>query len=98
MTKTKYTAKFKFGRIMESIKKGSVSEVAKQYGFRVNLLSRWRSEFLNGGHKFFDDKPDKDIAKLRKKVGQLEQMIGKKDIELNLIKNFSDFYQSQNGR
>jgi hypothetical protein len=37
-------------------------------------------------------------VRLQKKVGQLEQLVGKKEIELNLIKNFADFYGSQSGR
>lgn len=97
MKKTKYTAKFKFDRVIESIKKDNVSEVARQYGFGVNLLSKWRSEFLKGGHIFFESKPDQDAARLQKKVKQLEQIIGKKEVELNLIKNFADFYESQGG-
>ncbi|MFH1900305.1 MAG: transposase [Patescibacteria group bacterium] len=97
MRKTKYTAKFKFDGVIESIKKGSVSEIARTYGFGVNLLSKWRSDFLKGGHQFFDKKPDRDIERLRKRIEKLEQIIGKKEVELNLIKNFSDFYESQSG-
>lgn len=32
MQKTKYTPKFKFDRVIESIKNDNVSEVARQYG------------------------------------------------------------------
>jgi len=98
MAKTKYTAKFKFDRVIDSIKKDNLSEVARSYGFGVNLLSKWRTEFFKGGHEFFNRRPDQDVIKLQKRVGQLEQIIGKKEVELNLIKNFTDFYQSQNGR
>ncbi|PIY79246.1 MAG: hypothetical protein COY81_03615 [Candidatus Pacebacteria bacterium CG_4_10_14_0_8_um_filter_43_12] len=98
MQKAKYTAKFKFDRVIESLKKDNLSEVARQYGFGVNLLSKWRSEFLKGGHIIFENKPDQDVVRLQKRVNQLEQIIGKKEVELNLIKNFADFYQSQSGR
>jgi len=98
MQKAKYTAKFKFDRVIESIKLNSLSQVARQYGFGVNLLSKWRSEFFQDGHTFFEVKPDQDLARLKKRIDQLEQIIGKKEVELNLIKNFSDFYQSPNGR
>ena len=96
--KTKYTAKFKFDRVIESIRKNNVSEVARTYGFGVNLLSKWRSNFLNTGHQYFSKKPNQSIERLNKRIEKLEQIIGKKEVELNLIKNFSDFYQSQNGR
>ena len=98
MSRNKYTPKFKFDRVVESIIKNNVSEVARSYGIGANLLSKWRSEFLSGGHTFFNDKPDQDIVKLNKKVRQLEQLVGKKEVELNLIKNFADFYQSQSGK
>jgi len=98
MQKTKYTAKFKFDRVIESIKKDSVSEVARSYGFGVNLLSKWRSDFLKEGYIFFEDKPNQDMVRLQKRVNQLEQIVGKKEVELSLIKNFADFYQSQSGR
>ena len=98
MKKSKYTAKFKFDRVIESIKKDSVSEVSRQYGFGANLLSKWRSDFLIGGHVFFESKPNQDVARLQKRVIQLEQIIGKKEVELSLIRNFADFYQSQSGK
>ena len=88
MRKSKYTAKFKFDRVIESLQKSSLSEVARPYGIGVNLLSKWRSDFLRSGHIFFESQPDRDITRLQKKIKQLEQIIGKKEIELNLIKNF----------
>lgn len=97
MSKSKYTAKFKFDRVIESIEKGNVSEVARSYGFGANLLSKWRGEFLEKGHQAFESKPDTDVKKLKKRVKQLEQLVGKKEVELSLIKNFADFYESQNG-
>lgn len=97
MSKGKYTPRFKFDRVVESFKKDSLVTVARSYGFGVNLLSKWRSDFLKGGHIFFETKPDKEVAHLQKRIGQLEQMVGKKEVELNLLKNFSDFYQSQDG-
>lgn len=98
MTKNNYTAQFKFDRVVESLKTGNVGEIARRYGFGATLLSKWRSEFLKKGHTVFDDRPDQDVTRLQKKVSQLEQLIGKKEIELNLIKNFADFYGSQSGR
>jgi len=47
MQKAKYTAKFKFDRVIESIRLNSLSQVARQYGFGVNLLSKWRPSGSN---------------------------------------------------
>lgn len=98
MKKTKYTSQFKFDRVVETFKKDSLAEVARPYGFGVNLLSKWRSDFLKNGHLIFETKPLQEVDKLKKQIHHLEQMVGKKEVELNLIKNFADFYDSQNGK
>ena len=98
MTKQKYTPKFKFDRVIESIKADSLSHIARQYGFGTNLLSKWRSDFLKEGYKLFESRPDQNVTKLQQRVRELEQLVGKKEVELNLIKNFADFYGSQSGR
>ena len=85
MKRKKYTARFKFDRVIESLRKDNVSEVARQYGFGVNLLSKWRMVFLEGGHAFFESKPNQDTETLRKRVKHLEQLLGKKEVELSLI-------------
>lgn len=92
----KYTPQFKLDRTLESIKKDNLSEIARQYGIGVNLLSRWRTLLLEHGSRIFETSPDKEVEALHRKVAKLEQMVGKKEIELNLLKNFSDFYESQN--
>jgi len=97
MQRQKYTAKFKFDRVIESLRKDNVSEVARQYGFGVNLLSKWRVDFLKGGQTFFASQPEQKVEALQKKIRQLEQLLGKKEVELSLVRNFTDFYESPNG-
>jgi len=82
---------------METFKEGSVSVVARKYGLNANQLSTWRKQLLDNGYEVFETTKDKEREDLKKKVGKLEQIIGKKEVELNLIKNFADFYSSQSG-
>jgi len=98
MKRNKYTPRFKFDRVIESVKKDSVSQVSRQYGIGANLLSKWRSEFFEGGHSYFETKPNQEVKSLKKQVHRLEQLVGKKEVELSLIKNFADFYESQSGK
>ena len=72
-------------------------EVARRYNMNSNLVSKWKTAFLEHGPEMFETNTNKELVHLRAKVAKLEQIIGKKEIELNLIKNFADFYQSQNG-
>ena len=92
-----YTPQFKFDRAVESIKNGNLSDISRKYGVSVNILSIWRSSLLEKGSHIFETSPDQEKKELKGKIARLEQMIGKKEIELNLLKNFSDFYQSKNG-
>jgi transposase-like protein len=97
MSRKKHTAQFKFNCVMETFKEESVSSVARKYGLNANQLSTWRKQFLDNGHGVFEITADKEKKDLKKQVGKLEQIIGKKEVELNLIKNFADFHSSQSG-
>lgn len=97
MSKRKHTAQFKFNCVMETFKEGSVATVARKYGLNANQLSTWRKQLIDNGYEVFETTKDKEREDLKKKVSKLEQIIGKKEVELNLIKNFADFYSSQSG-
>jgi transposase-like protein len=95
-TRKQYTPEFKFKLVQESIKDENMTSVARKYSVNFTLLAKWKSHFLEHGKQVFEGSSDKEKEELKKKVAKLEQIIGKKEIELNLIKNFSDFYESQN--
>jgi transposase-like protein len=93
----KYSSEFKFKLALEALQKNNLSQVARQYGLGANVISRWKSCLLEQGSQIFDSAPNQVIESLNKKVEKLEQMVGKKEVELNLVKNFSEFYESPNG-
>lgn len=90
-----YSPQFKFDRALEAIKTGNISEISRKYGVSVNILSKWRSELLTRGGQIFAANSDQEKNRLQSKIAKLEQMLGKKEVELNVLKNFSDFYASQ---
>lgn len=94
-TRKKYTPQFKFGLAKEAFKTGNLSEVSRKYGVGVNIISNWVKHLGEQGFHIFETTPDQQNNQLKSKIAKLEQMVGKKEIELNLLKNFSDFYQSQ---
>jgi len=94
--KTSYTPQFKLDRALEAIRTNNISEIARKYGLNPNLLYLWRDQLVERGASVFETAPDQEVGELKAKVGRLEQMIGKKEVELNLLKNFSDFYSSRN--
>ena len=91
-----YTSQFKFDRAIEAVKKDNLSETSRKYGIGANLVSKWRDLLIEQGSHIFETTPDQENKELKNKIARLEQMLGKKEVELNLLKNFSDFYQSQN--
>lgn len=94
--KRKHTPEFKFQLVMETLKNQSLPVVARRYGITPGLLSKWRQLLITNGSQIFTSTPDRDQEKMKKQISKLEQMLGKKEVELNLLKNFSDFYESQN--
>ncbi|MEA3379193.1 MAG: transposase [Nanoarchaeota archaeon] len=92
----KYSAQFKLERVLEAIKGDNVTEVSRKYDVGANMICNWKKQLLNQGSTVFSNSPDKEKNQLKSKINRLEQMIGKKEIELNVLKNFSDFYESQN--
>jgi len=95
-TRKQYSAQFKFERALEAVKSGNLSEISRKYNVSVNVLSNWRSDLLARGAQVFSANPDQEKNALKSKIAKLEQMLGKKEVELNVLKNFSDFYESQN--
>lgn len=93
-TRKKYTPQFKFNLAKEAIKSGNLSEISRKYGVGVNIISNWAKHLEEQGFHIFETTPDQQNNQLKSKIAKLEQMVGKKEIELNLLKNFSDFYQS----
>lgn len=95
--KKSYTAQFKFDRVIDILRNnGNISEIARKYDLNPNLLYIWRDQLLDRGLSVFENAPDKTANDLKTKVSRLEQMLGKKEVELSLLKNFSDFYSSRN--
>ncbi len=94
--KANYAPQFKLDRALEAIKTNNIAEIARKYNLNPNLLYLWRDQLIERGATVFETAPDGEVKELKSKVGRLEQMIGKKEVELNLLKNFSDFYSSRN--
>jgi transposase len=93
--KKSYTPQFKLDRALDALK-GNVADLARKYDLNANLLYLWRDQLIERGAQVFETSPDQVATGLKTKVARLEQMLGKKEVELNLLKNFSDFYSSRN--
>jgi transposase len=94
----KHSPQFKLDVVLKALETGQVAEVARQYGVTTGLVSKWITQVKTHGACIFTTTPDKEVAALKAKLAKLEQLVGKKEIELSLLKNFVDFYDSPNGK
>ena len=89
MTKArkKYSGKFRFQVVMEAlVGERTISEIARSYDINPNLIGKWKQDFLNTGHTLFEQSSSSDNPE--KRIEELERMIGKLTVELDLAKNF----------
>jgi len=80
-----YSSHVKFQAVMEVIKGKPVGEVARLYGFHPTLFPRWKKQFEEKGPGIFEDRKTDES---NKKIEELTRMIGKKEIEIELLKKF----------
>ena len=81
-----YSPEFKVRVVMELItgKKG-LMEASQEYKIKDHVLSRWKQEFLERAPQVFEQ-PRTDKGKQEKKVAELERMIGRLTMQLDIAK------------
>ena len=83
----RYTAKLKFQVVVEALKnEKSPGQIAKAYGVHANSVGIWKHWFLERGPSLFERG---ELARDdEKRIAELEQLLGKKEVEIALLKNF----------
>ena len=83
----RYTAKLKFQVVMELLQGDKTpGQVAKAYGIHPNTAYKWKEQFLENGAEVFSQ--EGTIGEYERHIGDLEQLLGKKEVEIALLKNF----------
>jgi len=83
----RYSAKLKFQVVLEALKgEKTVVQIAKAYRLHPNSVDLWKRAFLERGPSVFarDDAHDGSAQR----IAELEQLLGKKEMEIALLKNF----------
>jgi transposase len=81
--------------IEESYEPGtSVSEVARRHGVAANLLFRWRKLLADGGAAAVGSDEEvvgaSEIRKLEVRIRELERQLGRKTLEVEILKEALD--------
>ena len=88
MAKNSYSPKFKFKVVLEALKGDRKNvEIARAYDVHPTTLSNWKSEFMDKGPEVFGG--NDTVKEYEKKISDLEQMLGKKEVEIALMRNFT---------
>ena len=83
----RYPPKFKFQVVLELLQgEQSVGQLAKSYNIHPNSILKWKKELLEKGPEVFAQ--DSSAAEYEQRIAQLEQLLGKKEVEIALLKNF----------
>jgi len=77
----------KFKAVLELLRgERSAVQVARTYHVHPNSLTLWRDTLLSRGHELFETTAPS--TQYEKQIADLEQLVGKKEVELALLKNF----------
>ena len=88
----KFASSFKFQLVVESLRNESnQTEIARAYQVDPKLISLWKHQLIQNGHKVFELGKGDGSAQ---KIGELEKIIGKQTVEINLLKKFLGHYNS----
>lgn len=89
MTKAtrRYPAKLKFQVVLEALKgERTPGQIAKAYGVHPNSIGIWRETLLERGPEIFERASESRDTERR--IAELEQLVGRKEVEIALLKNF----------
>lgn len=82
----RYSPKVKFQAVLEILAGRDVSQVARSYGVHPTSLGHWKRNLLEKGPEIFSAKST--VKQYERKVSDMEQLLGKKEVEIAFLKNF----------
>jgi transposase len=96
----RFTTEQKLVIVAESMQPGmSMSYVARQHGLSPSLVFRWRRLMSEGGREAVraDDEvvPAAEARRLEERVRDLERLLGKKTLEIEILKEALDLARSK---
>ena len=83
----RYSAAFKFKLVCETlVSERTEAELARLHNVHPVTLSNWKKKFLEQGSKVFSG--DDAFREKEKEIARLERLLGRKEVELALVRNF----------
>ena len=83
----RYSARLKFQVVVEVLKgEKTPAQIGKAYGVHPTSVGLWKQWFLERGPTVFER--GEAASGSARQVAELEQLLGKKEVEIALLKNF----------
>ena len=96
----KFSAQFKSQVVLEVLSgEKSMAELCREHSLTSQMLSQWKQQFLAGGTQAFES--DMSRSEEGERIAELERMVGKLTMELDIAKKASsilDGMRARNGR
>jgi len=90
-----YNAEFKFETVMEALRgEKSAAQICRERDISENLLTRWKSEFVERGAAIFESKSNQKQDKQEEQIAELERMVGRLTMENEILKKASNWLAS----
>ena len=84
-----YSPRFQFQVVLEVLRGDRDSvEIAGTYDLHPTTVSRWKREFLEKGPEVLGK--DRTVAQYEKRIDEMEKLLGRKEVEIALLRNFAD--------
>lgn len=93
----KFTAEFKAElviAVLTNVK--SQAEVCREHQLKPQLFNRWKTQMLENAHLVFQNGEQQSAEAAR--ISELEQVLGRKTLELEMAKKVSGIWHSQTNR
>ncbi len=93
MGNRKWTAEQKMSIVLEGIRgENSISEICRNHSISQTQYYKWRDSFYRGAMQELSGKKARNESSLDKaKVNELERIIGKQTIAIEILKKTQDF-------
>ena len=89
-----FSPEFKSRVVLEMLtEQKSAAQASREYGIKDSVLSRWKQEFIERSATLFETGKSKDTRDER--IAELERMIGRLAMELEMSKKVSRFMNSE---
>ncbi len=82
----RYSATLKWQAALEAIKGKDTAQVGKMFNVHPTSVGHWKNYVLETGPTLFQ--ATDTIKKYEDKITQMEQLLGKKEVEIAFLKNF----------